>query len=238
MIIEKTEKGKIMSNNLFLIHYKPQNIAIRHRIFSSSVRQYFADNFPHPLFHNHNPDGKSIYRSKGSPFQFKVINNEVFILALNEGVDFAKSFQWPDEINMPLGHTGIIVGLKLCSKTSKQANFKQIEFRCYRNISPYIALNQDKYKAYSTLSECERRNAVEKGLVDHILTSAKWCEVTVSHQIQATLIQKKEGNPLKIKDELFFTPFDVMFECNTEIPDYIGIGKFVSRGYGTMVQYG
>lgn len=227
-----------MGDNLSLIHYKPRNRVISYRIFSSSVRQYFADNYSHPLFHNHNPDGKSIYRSKGAPFQFKVINNEVFILAINEGVDFAKSFQWPDEIKMPLGYTGLVVELKLCSTTSIQANFQQTEFRCYRNISPYIALNQDKYKAYLTLSECERRKAVEKGLVDHILTSAKWCEITVSHKIQATLIQMKAGNPIKIKDELYFTPFDVMFECNTEIPDYIGIGKFVSRGYGTVVKYG
>lgn len=227
-----------MDDNLFLIQYTSKNTAISYRIFPSSVRQYFIDKYSHPLFHNHHPDGKSIYRSKGAPFQFKVINNEVFILAINEGVDFAKSFQWPDEIKVSLGNTGIIVELKLFSKTSKQANFQQTEFLCYRSISPYIALNQDKYKAYSTLSECERRNAVEKGLVDHVLTSAKWCEITVSHKIQATLIQMKAGNPIKIKDELYFTPFDVMFECNTEIPDYMGIGKFVSRGYGTVVKYG
>lgn len=227
-----------MDKNILLIHYKPKNLSRNYRIFSSSVRQYFADNYPHPLFHNHYPEGKSIYRSKGAPFQFKVINNEVFILVLNEGVDFAKSFQWPDGIKMPLGYTGLFVELELCSKTPKQTSFKQMEFQCYRNISPYIALNQDKYKSFLTLSECERRKAVEKGLVDHILTSAKWCEITVSHKIQATLIQMKAGNPIKIKDELYFTPFDVMFECNTEIPDYMGIGKFVSRGYGTVVKYG
>ena len=43
---------------------------------------------------------------------------------------------------------------------------------------------------------------------------------------------------MKIKDDLYFTHFDIMFECNTDIPDYIGIGKFVSRGYGTVVKYG
>lgn len=225
-------------NNLLLIHYKHRNLSKSLRIFSSYVRQYFADNYSHPLFHNHQPDGKSIYRSKGAPFQFKVINNEVFILALNEGIDFADSFQWPNKIKIPLGYTGIIAELKLCSKTFKQANFQQTEFLCYRNISPYIALNQDKYKAYLSLSEDERRKAVGKGLVDHILTSAKRCEITVSHTIQVNLIQMKSGIPLRIKDKLYFIPFDVMFECNTEIPDYIGIGKFVSRGYGTVVKYG
>ena len=229
-----------MDSNLSLIHYKPNNLSCNYRIFSSSVRQYFADNYPHPLFHNHYPDGKSIYRKKGAPFQFKVINNEVFILALNEGVDFAKSFQWPDKIKMPLGRNRMVVELKLLSKTSKQATFQKTEFQCYRNISPYLALNQDKHDVYMKLSESEKRKAIEKGLANHILTAAKWCGITVNkneHLIKTNLIQMKAERPIKIKDKLFFAPFDVMFECNIEIPDYIGIGRFVSRGYGTMVKY-
>jgi len=227
-----------MENNLCLLYYKPKDLPRGVRIFSSSVRQYFADRYKHPLFHNHYSDGRSIYRSRGAPFQFKVINNEVFILALNEGVDFADSFQWPEEIKMPLGRNGLVVGLKLLSKTSKQATFQKTEAQCYRNISPYLALNQNKYGLYLEMSESERRKSIEKGLADHILTAAKWCGITVSHRIQTNLIQIWAEIPIKIKDDLIFLPFKVMFECNTEIPDYIGIGKFVSRGYGTVVQYG
>jgi len=227
-----------MDSTLCLIHYKPKELPNGFKIFSSSVRQYFADKYPHPLFHNHYPDGKSIYRSNGAPFQFKVINNDVFILALNEGVDFSKSFQWPDKIKMPLGRNGLLVELKFLSKTSKQATFQKTEAQCYRNISPYLALNQNKYRLYLKMSESERRKSIEKGLADHILTAAKWCGIRVSHRIQTNLIQMKTRIPLKIKDDLIFLPFDVMFECNTEIPDYIGIGKFVSRGFGTVVQYG
>jgi hypothetical protein len=231
----------MMDNNLILIHYRQKNKANSHRIVSNSVRQYFVDNYPHPLFHNHDVTGKSIYRSKGAPFQFKVINNEVFILALNEGVEFAESFQWPNEIKMPLGRTGLVIELELVSKTHRQATFHPTQFQCYRNISPYIALNQEKYKAYLTLSESDRRAFIESGLTNHILTAAKWCGITVDkekHVIKTQLIQMKEGRPIKIKDDLSFTPFDVMFECNTEIPDYLGIGRFVSRGYGTVVRYG
>lgn len=205
-----------MNNNLSLIHYKSKDVANRHKILSSSVRQYFSDNYKHPLFHNHYPDGKSIYRSRGAPFQFKVINNEVFILALNEGVEFAESFQWPNEIRMPLGRTGLIIELALISKAQRQATFQSTEFQCYRNISPYIALNQDKYKAYLNLSENDRRTFIENGIANHILTAAKWCGITIDkekHRIRTKLIQMKINNPIKIKDELSFTPFDVMFEC-------------------------
>jgi hypothetical protein len=230
-----------MSAGMYFINYRPINLTQKLNIFSSSVRQYFADTYKHPLFHNHYPDGKSIYRSKGAPFQFKVINNEVFILALNEGVEFAESFQWPNEIKMPLGRTGLTIELALVSKSKREATFQPIAFQCYRNISPYIALNQEKYKAYLTLSENERRAFIESGLANHILTASKWCGITVDkekHVIKTQLIQMKAGPPIKIKDELSFTPFDVMFECNTDVPDYLGIGRFVSRGYGTMVKYG
>ena len=227
-----------MENNLTLIHYKPRSMTTGYRIYSSSVRQYFVNNYPHPLFHNHDPNGKSIFRSKGAPFQFKVINNEVFILALNEGVEFSKSFQWPGEIQMPVGGTGLVAQLELLSSEPKTVSFHPIESQCYRSISPYIALNQEKYEVYSTLSETEKRKIIEKGLVNHILTCAKWCGPTLLHTIEVNLIQMTQGNPMKIKDDLYFTPFDIMFECNTDIPDYIGIGKFVSRGYGTVVKYG
>lgn len=227
-----------MVNNLLLIQYKTKNLPRGYTIFSSSVRQYFADKYQHPLFHNHHPDGRSIYRSRGAPFQFKVINNEVYILALNEGVDFADSFQWPKIITMSLGRGNIVVELELASKITKQTSFQPSDVRCYRNISPYIALNQDKHKFYLSLSEEDKRKAIEKGLTNHILTAAKWCGIKVAHRIQTNLIQTKKGIPIRIKDNLSFMPFDVMFECNTAIPDYIGIGKFVSRGYGTVVQYG
>lgn len=224
--------------NLSLIHYKPKELPHGFQIFSSSVRRYFADKYPHPLFNNHYPDGRSIYRSRGAPFQFKVINNEVYILALNEGVEFAQSFMWPDAITMPIGNNGFVIELELSSKETKHASYQPSSLKCYRNISPYIALNQDKQKAYLSLTEEEKRKAIEKGLANHILAAAKWCGVTVTHRIQTNLIQLKTGIPIKIKDELKFPPFDVMFESNTEIPDYIGIGKFVSRGYGTLVHYG
>jgi Cas6b C-terminal domain/Cas6b N-terminal domain len=227
-----------MDNALYLIHYKTKDLPSSSRIFPSTVRQYFVTNFPHPFFHNHLPDGKSIYRSRGAPFQFKVINNEVYILALNEGVNFADSFQWPDFITMSLGRSNVVVELELASKITKQARFLSSEMRCYRNISPYMALNQDKHKFYLSLSEEDKRKTVEKGITNHILTAAKWCGIKVTHRILTNLIQMKKGAPLKVKSTLSFIPFDVMFECNTEIPDYIGIGKFVSRGYGTVVQYG
>lgn len=227
-----------MNHNLYLIHYSPKNLPRGSGIFPSSIRQYFANNYPHPLFHNHYPDGRSIYRSRGAPFQFKVINDEVCILAINQGVDFARSFQWPNIMRISLGRNGMAIELELTSKIEKEATFRQADMRCYRSISPYIALNQHKHKTYLSLPAYERRKVIEKGLADHVLTAAKWSGITVNHWIETNLIQVRTRIPIRIKHGLFFVPFDVMFECNTEIPNYIGIGKFVSRGYGTVVQYG
>ena len=154
-------KSNNMNDNLYLVHYKSGDLPDDFKIIPSSVRHYFVNNFSHPLFHNHYPDGKSIYRSRGAPFQFKVINNEVYILALNEGVDFAKLFQWPESITIFLGRRELPLELKLASKVVKQASFIQSDFRIYRNVSPYIALNQERQKTYLALSEEEKRKVVE-----------------------------------------------------------------------------
>ena len=140
--------GGNMDNVLYLIHYRTKDLQSGLRIFPSTVRQYFVTNYPHPLLHNHRSDGKSIYKGRGASFQFKVINNEVFILALNEGVEFAYSFQWPLKIIIPLGRNGQVAKLELASKIETQASFRETEMWCYRNLSPYIALNQTKYLSF------------------------------------------------------------------------------------------
>ena len=71
-----------MASDLYYIWYTPKDFPNHFQIFSGSIRQYFVNHYPPPFFHNHRLDGKSIYRSRGAPIQFKVINNEICILSL------------------------------------------------------------------------------------------------------------------------------------------------------------
>lgn len=224
-----------MAGELCLIHYKPST-SLHAPIFSSSVRRYFAQNFPHDCFHNHAPSGGSKYR--GAPVQFKVINEEVYLLGLGEGAAFMKAFQWPLSISIPIGRTGQAADLEFQGARDYEAQFTEGPSHIYRTLSPYLALNQEAYGAFLSKSEEVRRTFIEKRISDHILTAAKWCGVWVTHRIESSLIQMRLHPSVRVKEDLTFVGLDVMFETNTAIPDYMGIGRFVSRGFGTVVRYG
>ncbi len=224
-----------MANELCLVQYKPIQIDLP-LIFASSVRRYFAEHFPHDCFHNHAPDGGSKYR--GAPVQFKVINQELYLLGVGEGAPFLGSFQWPELIQIPIGRSSLLVDFRFNSQRAIEAIFSECDQQIYRSLSPYLALNQEAYRTFIGASDLDRRAFVEKGLSDHILTAAKWCGVWVNHRIRTSLIQMRLQPSIRVKDNLTFVGMDVVFESNTKIPDFIGIGRFVSRGYGTVVQYG
>ena len=228
-------KGKNMSTELTLVHYKPLQEGLP-PLYSSSLRRCFADRFPHECFHNHTPDGRSRYR--GAPVQFKVINDEVFLMGINEGAAFLTAFQWPQTMEVPIGKTDQIAVLQFIGKRMTPATFSEIEPQAYRSLSPYLPLNQDAFKAFQEKSDPERRALVERKLCEHILSAAKWCGVWVKHRIDVSLIQMRLRPSIRVKSNLAFLGMDVLFETNTAIPDFMGIGRFVSRGYGTLARYG
>jgi len=224
------------SNQLTLVNYKPLDDEKILVFYSSSARRFFIDNYPHPLFHNKRSDGKSLAR--GSRIQFKVINGELYILGIGEGAEFLESFHWPDQITFPIGYTGKKIIMSKYLVDVINADFEETDFMSYRTLTPYLALNQSAYEHFKELGEDERRIFIEQRLQNHILSAAKWCGVWLNHRVKTQLIQMRRVKSVEVKKSLKFVGMDVMFETNTHIPDFIGIGRFVSRGYGTVVKYG
>ncbi len=240
-------KSEILSSKpLVLVSYRLVNSLVKSVFYSSSARRFFCKNYPHPLFHNHRPNGKSWIR--GAPVQFKVVNGDLCILGVGDGAEFLRSFNWPKGIFFYINHTKERIDLANPSQRYLTVDFAETEFNTYRTISPYLALNQEAYNNFNKLDEVGKRELIERRLSNHILSAAKWCNIWVRHRIKTRLIQMRSPRPIKIKkissgefqkeNFLIFVGMDVMFETNTNIPDFIGIGRFVSRGYGTVVKYG
>lgn len=226
-----------MFENICLVHYKPVEREHLSYLCASSARQFFSDQYHHPFFHHHTPNGRSIVR--GAKIQFKLINQELCLLGVGEeGVAFMQSFQWPEEIKIRLGSTMHTVLMTYKSLKTDLAQFSSVSPLIYRTISPYLPLNQQAYSQFKGMPESAQRLFIEKRLADHILSAAKWCGIWVRHQITTNLIQMRLFRPIKVKESLTFVGMNIMFETNTEIPNFMGIGRFVSRGYGTVVKYG
>ncbi|HOK80525.1 MAG TPA: CRISPR-associated endonuclease Cas6 [bacterium] len=194
------------------------------------LRGYFANRFTdYRLVHNHLGDNKFLY--KVPLIQYKILKQKPFIIGINEGADVLQNIHQDIDL-LKIGN----VEYQIKEKTivMRTDNFGITENNlCYFFLSPWLALNEENYKSYRNLKSMpEKREFLQKILVGNIISISKSIGYTVPEPIKATIEKIKQvrttfkGIPM--------LGFLGSFSINFEIPDYWGIGKSVSRGFGTI----
>lgn len=107
------------------------------------------------------------------------------------------------------------------------------ELKSFSFLTPWLALNEKNYEKYQKFGSREKRKELLQSiLVGNLLSMSKGLGYTVSEAIRAEIKNFKEVRT-KLKD-IPMIGFLGTFSVNFEIPDYWGIGKSVSRGFGTV----
>lgn len=216
------KKATLYFNNIMLNHSQIHKLR-------GYVGNVFAE---HDLIHNHDRQtGKSIYRYP--LIQFKIIDNTPCIVALTQ-----KAVQVFTEIFMALDE--IVIDGKIIPIFEKDLKVEGTEFGfseetfMYEFITPWAGLNQKNFKTFITLkTETEKNNLLKKILIGNILSMSKYLglhldldqTITTQVQLKQTRVTLK-GKPM--------IGFKGMFKTNFLLPDYVGLGKSVSRGFGTI----
>ncbi|AAB98993.1 hypothetical protein MJ_0978 [Methanocaldococcus jannaschii DSM 2661] len=104
----------------------------------------------------------------------------------------------------------------------------------YKFISPWIALNEKNYLEYKELDEDGKKELLEKILVGNILSMSKYLDYTVEEKLKAGLLEY-EDFVVKYKGNKFIG-FWGEFLVNFNIPNYLGIGRKVSKGFGSVIR--
>ena len=194
------------------------------------LRGYFADRFREEsdLFHNHEADGKSIYRYP--LIQYKVIGKKPIVVGLGEGAKWlVRAFLQVDEIQID-EQVYPIQNKNLKSRDVPIGVGKEL-YR-YEFYSPWMALNQKNYSLFKKMSSEEQNQKLQKILIGNILS---FFNAFRHHEKQQVMLH------LRIKDRLMthfknqtMETYRASFVTNVQLPDYIGLGKSVSRGFGTI----
>ena len=215
-----------MKINSLLISFRTTP-PIRHS--ATMLRGFISNIFPHEvIFHQHEGDGFLYIYPR---IQYKVIEGSAFILGIDEG-----ACVMGNELDtlryLNLGN--IVYEVKSREKWEKEVDFGyNKEPHSYHFLTPWLALNErnyEKYQRYGTWAK--RKELLEKILVGNLLSMSKGLGYTVTEPIRAEIHNLKE-----VRTSLKGTPmlgFLGTFSVNFEIPDYWGIGKSVSRGFGTV----
>jgi len=102
----------------------------------------------------------------------------------------------------------------------------------YHFLTPWFALNERNYERYKDSNQREQIQLLEKILIGNILSMAKGLEYVVTEEIKVKNLKLKMQD-IRVKD-IKMIGFMGDFEVNFDLPDYIGLGKMVSKGFGTI----
>lgn len=193
----------------------------------SKVRGFIGNEFKeYNLLHNHYGDDFLFIYPK---VQYKFVNQKICILGINEGGDILKiiseNLDYLDLDKRYFVTEKIIYEKKFDIKPSN-------EEKHYKFISPWIALNKFNYKKYKhSYNWKEKKILLNKILIGNILSLSKGLGIVVNKKLYAkSYLNENFINYKSIK----MNAFSGEFKINYDLPDYIGIGKGVSHGFGCI----
>ena len=183
------------------------------------------------LFHNH--DGDS-FRYSYPLILYKRIQKKAAVLCINEGADVIGEFLSANSFEVILGDRNVVLEVEtIFPKISIVQTWDSV-FK-YR-INNWLALNSINYKQYTAMEGiAEKTLFLEKILIGNLLSFAKGVGIEVKDEILCKLISV-EPYRLAVVKGVKMMSFNAVFSTNMSIPDYIGLGKHVSIGYGTVTK--
>ncbi len=189
------------------------------------------------LFHQHqnHADGSHSLRRKYPLIQYKCLYGKANIIALGEAVEeihhlFADA-DWTIAIR------GQKHSLRLKKLTLKEYDFRVLEdgepLYTY-SLRNWLALNPENYEAYQHATGIGARiqlpESVMKGQILNLLQGLGiWLEeylVVHLQDIPQQYVMTHKGVKL--------TAFSVRLQTNLFVPNYLGLGKGASRGFGVL----
>lgn len=181
------------------------------------------------LFHNHIGNN---YRYSYPLIQYKRIAGKASIVSIGEGTNAIGEFF--NSVVLDLNINKKVMHLELTEVKAENILFQVWQDSFVYSIRKYLPLNQENYERYiNTESVVERYSLIEKCLVGNILSFAKCMGVFFDSNIQAKIIDINSQDTYKYKG-VYMMGFDLTFKTNVSLPDFIGLGRGVSVGYGMI----
>jgi hypothetical protein len=193
------------------------------------LRGYFGNLFKEhsPLLHNHYENGKTRY---AYPLvQYKVIDKTPLLVGLQEGADLLVSlFLKIRKIDIE-GQQYPVLAKNIQQKQYDLVVNQQLYNYQFKTL--WMALNQENHRKYQQLAENAKTQFLNRQLQNNILSFYKGLSFRTSERIMAiTRVIEKQT---RFKDQAMLA-FNGEFTTNAFLPEMAGIGKAVSRGFGTV----
>jgi hypothetical protein len=197
---------------------------------ASRLRGYIGNKFiEYSILHNHGQTG-SIYQYPR--IQYKVLEGTPIIMGINEGVEVLKRISGElNELNLAQNSYRVNeIQMNLMNQELKATR----ENYHYAFISNWIPFNQDNYQDYMSINNFrEKKFFINSILIGNVLSMCKYLEYVVDREL---FVHSHLDEKQTFFKSVIHKGFSGEFIINFKIPDYFGLGKGVSHGFGTVKQ--
>lgn len=182
------------------------------------------------LFHNHLDDKEFIYRYP--LIQYKIQNKKPCIICLKEATEDIHYLLKERDYRFKIGDRQLDMTIE--DVRLKYENIQTWEKQFKYNIHNYMALNQENFEKYQACeSLVEKLALLEELLYKHILIFATEMGSHMPVDLKVNIIELKGEKYIEYKN-IFHLTFSLNFKTNLTIPNYVGIGKGTSLGFGIV----
>lgn len=182
------------------------------------------------LFHNHNED--DTLRYSYPLIQYKRLHKKASIICVNEGTDAMGQFFSEHSPNFKLADKEM--ELEVESVHASRFVMQLWENQFSYNLRSWLPLNSKNYAEYMKMdSLVEKYSLLERTLTGNILSMAKSIGLFFDKKVEVKITKVEELHTAIYKG-VKMQAFDVEFKSNVSLPNYVGLGKGASMGFGTV----
>ena len=183
------------------------------------------------LFHNHSESGV-VYRYPR--IQYKRIHKKAAVVCVKEGIKSIGEFFCADTYNYKIGEREVDMRIESINTYHTDIDFCDEAHR-YRLFN-WLPLNSENYKEYQAIEGMAQRiTFLEEKLVGNLLSFFTEMGFRAEQQIELH-ITDITGQRLAHYKGVKLMAFDIEFKVNLILPQYIGLGKSASVGFGTLTK--
>lgn len=217
--------------NVFLIKFKNEIAFKEIPLLRGAVLNLLGSD-AELLFHNHTSD--TTFRYSYPLIQYKRIHKKAAIFCIGEGVETIGKLLNAQNYEISLGNRCVCLDIENITPKRNIVQTWDSTFHYY--LTNWIPLNSRNYQEYAAMDNLsDRIDLLERILVGNLLSFAKGVGIEIEQQIICKLISFEEPRLVKVKGVKVMS-FNCEFTTNMSLPDYMGIGKHASIGYGTVVR--
>ena len=183
------------------------------------------------LYHNHDENGV-IY--KYPRVQYKRINKKATIVCVKEGVDAIHELFTSGNFIYRIGEKD--VDMRIESVNTYENNIDFCDSLKSYHIHNWLPLNSENYQEFQAIERyADKILFLEKKLKANFLAFFSSIDYHVDNHINLDILNITEPILVSYKGVKLMA-FDVDFKVNLLLPDYIGIGKSASVGFGIITK--